>query len=258
MFISKRHYVEVFLTKLQLNLHSEASKTYLGYLWWILEPALYVAVFYFVFGTFLQRGTENFVAFLLCGKVPFLWLSKSVNNSAQSIKGGKGLINQVPIHKAFFPFLVVGQDVVKQFFVFTLMMTFLVFYGITPGTEWFMVLFVILVQLSVIVPCALIAAMVTTFIPDFRFLIQTAMILLMFASGIFYSYKDFILPQHQELFLLNPMARLIKNYRQVLMDLQPPDWYELSMLMLGSLVLTFVVLRLYRKLDFTLSRLVVE
>lgn len=258
MFISRSHYVEVFLTKLQLNLHAEASRTYLGYLWWILEPALFVAVFYYVFAVFLQRGGENFVAFLLCGKVPYLWFAKSINNSAQSIKAGRGLINQVAINKAFFPLLVVGQDLVKQAFVFVLMLIFLVLYGITPGVEWTMITFVLIAQLAVIIPCALIGAAVTAFIPDFRYLIQTGTLLLLFGSGIFYSYKDVILPHHQELFLLNPLARLIKNYRQVLLDLQQPDWYELSMLIAGSLALTFLVLQFYRKADFAFSRLAVE
>ena len=258
MLISKRHYVEVYLTKLQLNLHAEASKTYLGYIWWILEPILFVAVFYYVFAVFLQRGGDNFVAFLLCGKVPYLWFSKSINNSAQSIKAGRGLINQVPINKAFFPLLVIGQDLVKQTIVFALMLGFLVVYGITPGLQWFSVLFVLVTQLAIIVPCALIAAGVTAFIPDFRYLIQTAMLLLLFGSGIFYSYKDVILPRHQELFLLNPLARLIKNYRQVLLDLQTPDWYELSVLLVGSLIVTFIVLRLYQKADFAFARMATE
>jgi lipopolysaccharide transport system permease protein len=258
MFITKRHYVEVFLTKLQLNLHAEASKTYLGYLWWILEPALFVAVFYYVFAVFLQRGAENFVAFLLCGKVPYLWFAKSINNSSQSIKAGRGLINQVRINKAFFPLLVVGQDLVKQSLVFTLMLVFLVAYGISPSLQWISVLFVLVTQLAVIVPCTLIAAAITAFIPDFRYLIQTGMLLLLFGSGIFYSYTDVILPRHQELFLLNPLARLIKNYRQVLLDSQPPDWYELSTLLAGSLILTFFVLKLYRKADFAFARLATE
>jgi len=35
-------FYELVLTKVRLNLKSEASKSYLSYSWWILEPALFV------------------------------------------------------------------------------------------------------------------------------------------------------------------------------------------------------------------------
>jgi lipopolysaccharide transport system permease protein len=75
---SRMHLLEIFFTKLRFNLRSEVSRTYLGYAWWLLEPALLVAALYLVFGVFYGRDANNFVAFLVLGKVPFLWFSKSV------------------------------------------------------------------------------------------------------------------------------------------------------------------------------------
>ena len=57
MFISRTHLVEVLFTKLVFNLKSEAAKTYLSYVWWLLEPALLVAVLYLVFAVFLALRT---------------------------------------------------------------------------------------------------------------------------------------------------------------------------------------------------------
>ncbi|MFC1605776.1 ABC transporter permease [Pseudomonadota bacterium] len=101
MFISGAHLTDVFFTKLVFNLKSEASKTYLNYLWWILEPALLVGVFYIVFGVFLARGGEDFLVFLICGHIPFAWFSKSISNAANSILDGRFLISQIAIPKPF-------------------------------------------------------------------------------------------------------------------------------------------------------------
>jgi lipopolysaccharide transport system permease protein len=76
MFYKPPHLMAVFLTKLRFNLKAEANKTYLNYLWWILEPALHVAVFYLVFSVFLNRGSDDFLLFLLCGKIPFCGFQK--------------------------------------------------------------------------------------------------------------------------------------------------------------------------------------
>jgi lipopolysaccharide transport system permease protein len=258
MFISKAHLLEVFFTKLVLNLKSESSRTYLSYAWWLLEPALMVTVFYFVFAVFLTRGTPNFVVFLVCGKIPFLWFSKSIINSSNSIIAGRGLINQVSIPKPFFPMLVVFQDAFKQIVVFAFMFTFIIIYGLDVSWVWLSVIFVILTQLLLICAVSLLVAAITPFLPDFRYLISTVMMALLFGSGIFYSYKVMILPEHQQLFLMNPVANLINNYRLVLMDNTLPDWTALGSICLGSIALIIVMAKYYKKTDTAYARLIAQ
>jgi lipopolysaccharide transport system permease protein len=227
--------------------------------WWVLEPALYVAVLYMVFGAFLVRGrSTDFVVFLVCGQIPFLWFAKSVNHACLSILSGRGLINQIQIPKSFFPLLVVFQDVVKQLFVFVFMLVFLLWYGLEPSMMWFLMGFVMATQLLLIIAIALFVAAVTPFLPDFRYVVSTGMTLMMFVSGIFYSYKDVILEKHQALFLLNPVANLLKNYRQVLMDNSQPDWMALFSISSVSLVAIGAMFIFYRKFDTAYARLVLQ
>lgn len=258
MFISKAHLVEVFFTKLVLNLKSEASQTYLSYVWWLLEPALMVAVFYLVFAVFLARSMPDFIIFLMCGKIPFLWFSKSISNASRSILVGRGLINQVSIPMPFFPMLVVFQDSFKQSIVFLFMFAFFAVYGLEITWVWFSLVFVILTQFLLIIAIAMVVAAITPFLPDFKYLIATALLALMFGSGIFYSYKDVLMPQHQQLFLMNPVANLIKNYRQVLMDNALPDWTALAGICLTSTVLIIVMALYYRKAGTIYARLIAQ
>ena len=258
MFISKAHLLEVFITKLVFNLKSEAAKTYLAYAWWLLEPLLLVSVLYLVFAVFLARGSPDFVIFLVCGKIPFLWFSKSVTNSSNSIVAGAGLINQVAIPKPFFPMLVVFQDAVKQVIVFLFMFAFIILYGLEVGWVWLSLGFVILTQLLFICAITMLGAAITPFLPDFKYLVATAMLALLFGSGVFYSYKDVLLPEHQQLFLMNPLANLIKNYRQVLMDNMLPDWTALLNICLVSITLIIIMTLYYRKTDTIYARLIVQ
>lgn len=258
MFISKAHLIEVFLTKLVFNLKSEAAKTYLSYAWWVLEPMLMVGVLYLVFAVFLSRGTPDFVVFLVCGKIPFLWFSKSISNSSGSILAGKGLINQVSIPKPFFPLLVVFQDTFKQLVVFAFMFVFIAIYGMEVSWAWFTIIFVILTQFLFICACSLVVAAITPFLPDFRYLVATALMALMFGSGVFYSYKEVLLPDHQKLFLMNPVANLLKNYRQVMMEGLPPDWVALAEISFASAVVIFVMSLYFKKTDTLYARLIVQ
>lgn len=258
MFISKTHLVEVFFTKLVFNLKSEASKTYLSYAWWVLEPALMVAVYYIIFAVLLARRTPDFVIFLIIGQIPFLWLSKSVSNASRSITASRGLINQVAIPMSFFPMLVVFQDAFKQTVVFALMFIFLALSHLEISWVWLSIVFVILTQLLLICAITLLVAAITPFLPDFTYLVNTAILALMFGSGIFYSYKDLLLPEHQQLFLLNPVANLIKNYRQILMENTMPDWVALGTICLASVALITLMTLYYRKTDKIYARLIAQ
>lgn len=249
--------LQVFLAKLRFNMKSEASQTYLGYLWWVLEPALYLGVLFLVFGKFRGRGGPEFVSFLVTGILPFLWFSKSLTNSTLSIKSARGLINQIVIPKAIFPMLTIAQDLVKQLLVFGLMIVALLALDVAPTPSWLFVLLVALVQLLFISACALIVAPITLYLPDFRYIVGTGVTLLFFMSGVFFDYRQVILEKHQAFFLLNPTARLLKNYRQVLLENSPPDWLALGVLAGASSLVIFVMLRIYRHADPALTRAVI-
>jgi len=252
------HYRDLVSVKLWFNLKSEANKTYLGYLWWLLEPILHVAVFFLVFEKLLQRGGENFLIFLLCGNIPYLWFSKTVSNASNSVLNGRGLITQVPIAKVFFPMMVVLTDLVKQMFVFIFFFLFLILYGQAAQSTWIYVPAIILVELLVIVAFAMLSAAITPFVPDLRHIIPTGLMLVMFGSGIFYSYKDVVSAEYQSWFMMNPMANLIENFRRVIIDGIPPDWFSLAIIALVSGLVIGLMLMLFQRLDTTYAKLVVQ
>lgn len=244
--------------KIWFNLRSEASQSYLSYAWWILEPLLLVGVFFIVFETLLHRGTKDFVAFLLCGIIPWLWFSKSILQSSNSIPRGKGLISQTFLPKPFFPLVVIGQASVKQLFVFVLMIVFLFNYGYFPTIGWLWLIPIIMTQLLLIIAVAFVVAFFVPFARDLKYLVDAGLRMMMFGSGIFYSYKHVLLPEHREIFLMNPMANLIVNYRRVLMeDVEPFTGSLMAIVVVSSLVI-LLMSRLMNQHNNTLTRLALE
>ncbi len=256
--INTRQFWAVFFTKLVFNLRSEVSRTYLGYVWWLLEPVLFVTALYIVFGTFLRTRTEDFLVFLVIGQVSFSWFSRSVSNASRAMLGNKGLMNQVAIQKLFFPLLVVCQDLVKQAVVFVAMLGFLLYMGVDAGAVWLTLPLIMMVQLLLILAVGFVCAGIVPLVPDFRFLIGTMLTITMWGSGVFYSYEDVLLERHQNLFLMNPMANLIKNYRQVLLDGVQPDWSALAVIALISIGVILAMMWVFRRLDTTFARLALQ
>jgi lipopolysaccharide transport system permease protein len=234
----------------RFDLKAEASKLYLSYLWWIVEPLLYVLVFYVVFGVLLKIDRGNYVLFLLCGKVPFLWFSKSVQNAATSIVANKGLIGQVEIRKTLFPYVAVVEALYKQWAVFALLFSIVWIMGFAPGLNWFWLLPLIAVQLTLTILCSLVAALLVCFVPDTRFFVALGITFLLFVSGIFFDVADVADERARNLLLtLNPLAFLIAAYRTVLLDGGVYDVRHLALIGLASLLGVALVHYVYARLD---------
>lgn len=241
-----------------MNLKAESAKSQLNYLWWVLEPILFIAIYFLVFDVFLTSGTDNFVAFLLCGQIPFFWFSRTVNNASNAIVAGAGLMNQIAISKVFFPVVVIGQDVVKALVLFLLMLSVMWMLGFTPALTWLYIVPIAFMQLCFIASCAIFFAGLVPFLPDLKFIINTFTVLIMFASGIFYDPSQFLSPDHRSLFLLNPLASAINMYREVIMVGHSPD---IGMLIVQSLSCMFMVtlaILFVRRFDHYYPRLVLQ
>ena len=246
------------IVKVWFNLRTEAAQHRLSYAWWILEPVLHMGAFYLIFKILLQRGTENFVAFLLCGLVPWLWFAKSVTNSCQSIIQGKGIISQAFIPKAFFPLTAVSQDAVKQSLVFLLLAVYLIASGFPLTINWLWLLPIIVTQFLLIAAVSFTVAFIVPFALDFKYLVGTVLILGMMGSGVFFSYEQVLSPQFRDFFLLNPMANLLVSYRLVLLDGEMPRIVDLATISVISLAVLALVLFLLRRFDNNLTRLIIE
>ena len=173
----------------RMSLRADASRFYFRYFWWILEPLLYVAVFYIVFDVLLGPGRPDFLAFLMCGKLTFVWFSKSVVHASRSIVDSKGLIGQIDLPKALFPLAVVQEGLYRQAAVFVLLMLFLVVQGYAVTGAWLWLLPVALVNYLLIVGASLAGAYLVCLVFDFSLLISLAMIFLLFISGIFWDVR---------------------------------------------------------------------
>ncbi|QFU74324.1 ABC transporter [Halioglobus maricola] len=239
----------------KLSLKSDASKYYLGYIWWILEPLLYVFVFYVVFDIVLERKRADFLVFLMCGKLPFLWFTKSVTQASSSIVTSAGLIGKANIPKAVFPLTVIQEGVYRQSAVFAFLLCVVPFYGGHPVTGvWFAIIPVILVLYLMILFFGLLGSILVCYIRDISLLISLGMIFLMFTSGIFWDIRSLPDPAMTDFILTyNPMAFLLDAFRQVLMYSEYPDFKLLSTLALIFIVGIAGDLWLMRKLNSRLA-----
>jgi lipopolysaccharide transport system permease protein len=241
-------------TYARLKLKSEAIKTYLSYLWWLLEPALFVAGFYIVFAIILDFRTANFVVFLVCGKIPYLWFSRSLSGGAGSIFAGRELLTNASIRPELFPMVDFFQNMYKQIVAFMAMLLFLITQGFWPDWSWLLLPFVALTQLAFMMPLVLAAAWITSMVPDVRMLINILVLMMMFLSGVFWDINALDPAIRDTVMLYNPLAFLIDAYRQILLHQSQPDWLHLALVFIVSVVVTALMFLFYRRTRFIVAK----
>ena len=246
---------EIIWTKAIFNLRSESHHNYLSYLWWIIEPALYMAVYNLVFGTLLNYGGKDYPVFLLTGLIPWMWFMKSVSGSCNSLITNQALILQASIPCLIFPLTSLLQSLIKQTPVFFLLVGFLWISGITPQSHWWALVPVIFVQLLLIIAFSCAVAALIPFIRDLHYLVPTGLTLLMFLSGVFYSL-DSMSTEWQGVFLLNPVAFLLHCYREIFLSGILPDLNQLALWGGINLAACASIGLLYNKLRYAYPRII--
>lgn len=229
-----KHYLEILFFKTYADLRAEAAKTYLSFVWWILDPVLYMLVFYVVFGLLFQRGNgPEYIPFLLCGVTVWKWFDSTVRTGAVAIQTNVNLMSQVFIPKIIFPSISILNNTVKFLFVLVILLIFLQIYGVGISLAYLSIPILFIVQLLFISACTLLLAAFVPFMPDIMMFVSYALTLLLFLSGIFYSV-DRIPEAYQNYFYINPMVSIIEAYRDVLLHAKWPNWQALSYIALFS------------------------
>ena len=248
------HYLQLILYKTRADLKVEAARGYMGMLWWVLEPVLYMGAFYIIFAVALQRGGENFVPWLLIGLVVWKWFDTTVRMSLTSITAGKGLMSQVYLPKVFFPAVVVLKNTTKFLVTLSLLLIFLLVYGLPLTWYWLMIPVLLVIQWLLVCGVTFSISALTPLFPDLKLLMNNVLMLMFFLSGIFFDTSK-LEGALGVLLDLNPMVHIIHAWRNVLLDGQMPDLLALTLVAGFSLLMCALGLYLLRRYDRRYPRL---
>lgn len=247
--------IELVDIQARMKMKAQANKLFLSYLWWVLEPLLFVSLFYLLFEYILKRGGSGFFIFLIVGKVVFLWFSKAVTMGSASLVQNRGLIGQVAIPKWIFPLINVQEATYKSMVSIILMVIVLACIGISEPTYWWQLVPLTMLTYLFISSVSLILSILVAMAEDFSQIISLAVMGLMFGSGIFWDINT--IPDQDLvsiIYLFNPVAAVIDAYRTVLINNEIIDLYRLRSVFAFSLILWLTGMFLFSTMNNKITR----
>lgn len=222
-------------------------RSYLGYLWSILNPLMLMMVQVAVFSSLFRFEIPNFPLYLISGQLIFGFMVEATNNAVWSIRGNASLIKKTYVPKYIFTVSKVGSSLVNMVFSLGALLIVMI---ITRADFSFNLLFFPFILLQLFVFClglSLFLAAATVFFRDIQYLWGVFISMWMYLTPLFYPVT--IIPEtYQSLYkMINPMYWYIEQFRSVVLYASFPSLQSIILGFSFSIVVLFVGILYFNK-----------
>lgn len=212
---------DLLLYLVSSGLRAQHRNTFLGYLWWLLDPLLNLVIYYFVVGVVFRRSGPDTILYLVIALSVWRWLQTTVTTAARSIASQSGIISQVYLPKVIFPLSAVFTQLANFGFSLIVVAAFLIAFGQIPGPQVLWLPVIMAVQLIFMTAVGLPLSYASVFVRDMDNLIGHALRIWFYASPVIWTD----LPGGWGWLVdLNPMTQFLHAYRDILMKNAAPDF----------------------------------
>jgi lipopolysaccharide transport system permease protein len=219
----------------------------LGILWSLLNPLVTMGVLTLVFTRFLPSGQAAFPVFVLCGLVPFNFLSMAWSSGTSSVLDNANLVKRVPFPREIVPIATVLGNCMHLLIQIGLLLSFTLIFGLGVNRQWVWLPFVWFMEIIFVCGLTLITSSVNVYIRDTRYVVESASAVLFWLVPIFYSF-DRIPVEYREIFQYNPVAAMVLALRNILMGATAPPTTLLIKLSISSFAMLALGIFTFRRL----------
>ncbi|MCL6589008.1 MAG: ABC transporter permease [Firmicutes bacterium] len=194
--------------------------SYLGIMWAFIQPIITILIFWFVFQMgFKSQPVANFpfVLWLMCGMIPWFFISESTSGATSSILDNSYLVKKVVFRVSILPIIkILSVLIIHLFFVVFLFLMFL-FYGYVPVIFNIQVIYYLVATIFLVLSVSWITASLAVFIKDVPHIVTILVQFGFWLTPIFWNVRQLPL-KYQKLFKLNPVYYIVEGYRNAMID----------------------------------------
>ena len=213
-------YRELLVNFTRKELKVKYKNSALGFIWSLLNPALYLVVFYVVFQLILQNKTPYFAIFLLAGLLPWNLFAAGLGGSTGSIVSNAGLVGKVWFPREILPLASIGAALVHFFLQLIVLFVALLVFQYQPGWGYLWLLIPALITLLVFTASLGVAlSAVNVYMRDTSHLLELVLLAWFWMTPIVYQYQmvaERLSGVSFPLFLLNPMTDIVITFQRAI------------------------------------------
>lgn len=239
----KKYFNYVFVSA-KSELKSEVANSHLSWLWWILDPLLFMLVYTFISSIVFRQKIQYFPIFVFIGLSCWQFFEKTVKQSVKIVSANSHIVTKVYLPKYILILVKIMSNGFKMVVSFSLVIIMMLIYRVQLSAAILYTIPLLLNLLVITFACSTVMLHFGVYVEDLSNVINVLLRLLFYMSGIFYTIKN-RLPEPYVTVLLkcNPVALIIDGMRECMLYCNAPDHKFLFLWFLVGLVVSAIGVR---------------
>ncbi|MCP3992983.1 MAG: ABC transporter permease, partial [Actinomycetia bacterium] len=183
-------YRELLTNLIRRELKVRYKNSVIGFVWTLLNPLLYLAVFTIVFAVVLRSGVPRYGLLLLSGLLAFNLFSQGLTGATVSITGNGPLVQKVWFPREILPLAAIGANLITFVFQFVILMLGMAAFRQVP--EWSMLWLIIpalVVTLMMATGLGLLLSALNVYYRDFQHFLELGLLTWFWLTPVVYLYN---------------------------------------------------------------------
>lgn len=218
------------------TLRTEVSDSYLGWLWWILDPLLFMLVYTFISLVVFQRSLPYFPVFVFIGLTVWQLFNRTISASVSLIRHNRSIITKVYLPKHILVLENMCVNAFKCGISLVLVFVLMVFFKVPFPVRIWQIVPELLVLVCFTYGLALFLMHVGVYVKDMSNVIIVLLRLVFYLCGVFYDITTRVpAPWNTWLVRANPISLVMSSIRNSLLYGKDPEWIFLGIWFVFSL-----------------------
>lgn len=192
--------------------------SYLGIIWAFVQPAVYIAILWFVFQVGFKSkpvGNFPFILWLMSGLIPWFFFSESLINATSAVIENSYLVKKIVFRIGMLPIIKIISSLFVHVFFIALLFIVYVAYGYKLDVFLIQVFYYLFATITLVLGISFITSALVIFVRDTGHVIAVLLQFCFWLTPIFWPLA--ILPEkYRPIIELNPVYYLIEGYRNSL------------------------------------------
>ena len=200
------------------DLKAEVASSYLNWLWWVLDPLLFMMVYTFIAIVVFRSSVQYFPLFVFVGLTLWNFFNKTVIQSVKLVRNNSSIVSKVYVPKYILILQIMMVNGFKMLVSFGLIAIMLIIYRVplTWNIIYMIPVMIVLALFTFGLSCIVLHFGV--FVDDLYNVMNVVLRLMFYMSGIFYSIGTKLSEPYRSILLkCNPVSMLIESARRCML-----------------------------------------
>jgi lipopolysaccharide transport system permease protein len=224
----------------------------LGLMWTLLNPLLHMAIYALVFSVYIRNEMERYPAFLLCGILPWTWLSSTLFLGTTTIIEGGSMLKKVFFPPQILPTVTVIATFINFLLSLPLLFGVLLLFGVTFGWSLLALPLIMTAQFALTLGLTLIISAVSVRYRDIPPILGHVLTFWFFLTPIIYPVSS-VPERFRTLLALNPVTPFFVAYQETLLYNRLVSWEDFGVMIGCGVIVLLVGVLIFERLRWSLA-----